>query len=164
VSTETPRAYVAALTSHPLLSQALLTGHILDAGCGSGSIGRALRGHGEVYGVEIDLHKALDARENLCYRRVDVCDFTEWTTMCDYSTVITHPWPDLAREFVEHAHSISDHVLALLPITMLTQRRHAMFFDDHPADVYPLADGADLAWYHWHPWATRRLEVLPCRG
>lgn len=88
-----------------------------------------------------------------------------------FDVIITNPPFYLAEEFVRKAISCSTHVVMLLRLAFMETRKREALHIEHPSDVYVLSrrpsfmangatDSCAYAWWHWHPNATRRWQLL----
>lgn len=91
----------------------------------------------------------------------------------DPEVVLMNPPYALAEEFVRRALeevAIDGHVVALLRLAFLEGLARSSLHRDHASDVYVLprrpsfvggrTDASAYAWFHWHPAARRRWQIL----
>lgn len=89
-------------------------------------------------------------------------DFLKFDPYRRWSVCITNPPYSLAREFIEHAWPMADHVAMLLRLNFLGGEKRATAMRKHPPDVYVLPNrpsftghGTDATEYCWMVWRTR---------
>jgi SAM-dependent methyltransferase len=154
---ETPAWAVHAILPH--LPHLPSGGRVLDPGCGTGAILRALTGKAplqagvlgppfeltDLYGVELDPARAEKARRVFFAARLEhhvtVADFL-LPSGETFDLVVGNPPYSLALEFVERSLELTRHrrgtVAMLLRLCWLGSQERASFHREHPSDVYVL--------------------------
>lgn len=133
-------------------------GSVLDAGAGTGSIGRVLHGHGaHVVGIEMDLIRCL---QNKAFYTV-AGDFLAAKGTVDEVWMNPPYGKDLALAFVQKALTLAERrVVALLRLNWLSSKKRKAFHRAHPAWVGVLerrpsfvesgaTDATEYAWFVW---------------
>jgi hypothetical protein len=153
--------------------------HVLDAGSGTGAIGRVVKEdfHVEtvVEGVELDdgrrgIAMALD-HDRIRYRGGSFFDVTtrgvfqtaNGPRSRKWDLVISNPPYVDAEGFVTHALRIAEVSCFLLRLNWLASKKRAAFHREHPADVFVLPrrpsftnGGTDATEYAWFVWGEGR--------
>ncbi len=137
---------------------------ILDPGCGTGAILRAMGAafpENEIVGLEKDQARfdAASASTDLPVMRGDFFLHAE-----KYDLIISNPPYSHALEFVQHALTLAPLVCMLLRLPWLASQRRAAWHRENPAHVNVLpkrpsftADGkTDATEYAWFIWGTER--------
>jgi hypothetical protein len=165
---ETPAWCVdAILRARP---DVLAEADILDPCAGRGAILRRLAAAGKhARGIELDTsrwHACVD--DGIACEAGDALGATSWGSP---EIVIMNPPFALAEEFVRRALAEARFgVLALLRLAFLEGLSRSSLHRDHASDVYVLprrpsfvggrTDASAYAWFHWHPAARRRWQIL----
>lgn len=134
------RALPAAFTENGL--------RVLDAGCGTGAIGRELKRlteHWTIEGVELDSKHVEVAKKGGSYAKVHQGTFFNVLTQKD-AVVMNPPFPD-AQRFIEHSLRLVasnrdagfGFVAALLRLNWMASKSRVEFHRKHPAHIVALS-------------------------
>ena len=163
-----------------------MVGHVMDVGCGSGSImheviawrdARALID--TTTGIEIEPRLATVARKRfagIAGTSIRVLDYLaplpeDWP---EPNLIIGNPPYSLAIEFVKRSLDLTrvqrGTVALLLRLNWLEGQARAQFHQEHPADVYVLprrpsftgsgTDATAYGWFVWRPGGGGRWSIL----
>ena len=141
-------------------------GTIAEPSCGDGAILERValaRPRGRLLGFELDPGRAEQARVRVPSAEVRTGDFLHWSernAIDDLGLILGNPPFTFAQEFVEACIRLAAPTRAtvamLLRLAFAESEERADFHEEHPADVYPLAnrpsftgDGTDSAAYAW---------------
>jgi len=143
----------------------------LDAGCGFGALSPLLSSTQKRVGLDIQFEFGL--RPSGLYDGLIEQDFLQYTTGVDL--IVMNPPFSLAVEFVQHARSLADAVLALLPLSCLAPKKYEPILGDgenfdqfvlgkRPAFTYPGSTGSgakfECAWFLWHHDVGRQIRRI----
>jgi predicted RNA methylase len=94
-----------------------------------------------------------------------------------FGAVVSNPPFDLSFEFIQKAMTLSDHVIMLMRLNWLGSIERHAFLKKHTPDIYILTprpsfmrkeghiegatDSCEYAFFHFHPKAAGKLEMLP---
>ena len=154
---ETPEWCVGLIAPYLDLGSEQLAA-VIDPGCGTGAIGRAItNAPPHVLGVEMHEGRAAMARGSGAYVSVHQGDFTEWSPGDDvmgHCLSVGNPPYAQAMAFLRHALRLGDACFLLRQGFMSSQKRRA-WLKAHPFDLYVLAERPSFCWTL--TWKTRCL-------
>lgn len=152
---------------------------IVDPGCGTGAISRALVSGSEVAlqvtGIEADTQLWNQARNSVAAGNLNsrirwIRD--DYLLHHDrYDFAIGNPPYNQAMEFVQHAIATCDTVCMLLRLNWLGSKKRKEWLQAHPCDVYVLSgrpsftsdgktDATEYAWFVWGPGVSSKITIL----
>jgi SAM-dependent methyltransferase len=157
-------------------------GRVLDPGCGSGAILRAIMAtapfvHADLFGVEMHEGRAEEARALFADARkhhIETRDFLTYEGT-SFDLVVGNPPFSLAMDFVERSLTLTKPfrgtVAMLLRMNWLASQKRAAFHRANPSDIYVLprrpsftpdgkTDSTEYAWFVWGPSRGNRWVIL----
>jgi hypothetical protein len=164
---ETP-LWAAAIGRDILYRETHMRIGIVDAGCGTGAIGKCFRG---ATGVELDGHRCQTAIGKGYYEKVHHADFLRWVPKQPVLAVISNPPYRQAQAFIDRALALTaGPVVMLLRLAFLAGQKRRDWWQEHPADVHVLSrrpsftgrgtDSSDYAWFVFGGGKTRGKVVV----